>query len=156
MKRREPKNQRKKEFLSGYKSAQRRLEALRMQMKALKIEEYSLRGISYEGGDMPKGHNQTDLADVLIKFREREEKLRVQIAEAVERQNAVLDVINRQEDAKELMVLTCKYVRGMAGKEISAEMGLSSESRPREIHGEALENLHWTPTENTIENNDGI
>ena len=59
-----------------------------MQLKALKIEEYSLRGISYEGGDMPKGHAQTDLSDVLIKFREREAKLRAQIAESVETQTA--------------------------------------------------------------------
>ena len=156
MRRREPKNQRKKDFLWQYQSARRRLDALRMQLKALKIEEYSLRGISYEGGDMPKGHTQTDLSDVLIKFREREAKLKSQIAEAVEMQNAVLDVINSQEDATEQMVLTCKYIRGMQWKEISAEIGLNSNSRPREIHGEALENLHWTPPENITENNDGI
>lgn len=101
---------------------------------------------------MPKGHSQTDLSDVVIKFREEEDKLRNQIAEAIDMQHAVIDVINAQEDATEQMVLTCKYIRGMQWKEISAEIGLNSNSRPREIHGEALENLHWIPTENTKEN----
>lgn len=152
MRRRESKNQKKKDFLLNYQSAGRRLSALRMQLKALKNEEYSLRGINYEGGDMPKGHSQTDLSDVVIKFREEEDKLRTQIAEAIDMQHAVIDVINAQEDATEQMVLTCKYIRGMQWKEISAEIGLNSNSRPREIHGEALENLHWIPTENTKEN----
>lgn len=156
MRRREAKNQKKKEFLWQYQSASRRLDALRMQLKALNIEEYSLRGISYEGGDMPKGHTQTDLSDVVIKIKEQKDKLRAQITEAVGIQNAVIDVINAQDDATEMMVLTCKYIRGMQWKEISAEIGLNSNSRPREIHGEALENLHWTPPESITENKDGI
>ena len=104
MRRREPKNQKKKDFLWQYQSAGRRLEALRMQLKALNIQEYSLRGISYEGGDMPKGHTQTDLSDVVIKIREQKDKLLAQITEAVEIQNAVIDVINAQDDATEMMV----------------------------------------------------
>ena len=156
MRRREAKNQKKKDFLWQYQSASRRLDALRMQLKALNIEEYSLRGISYEGGDMPKGHTQTDLSDVVIKIKEQKDKLRAQITEAVRIQNAVIDVINAQDDATEMMVLTCKYIRGMQWKEISAEIGLNSNSRPREIHGEALEKLHWSPPENTNESADGI
>ena len=151
------KNQAKIDFLSEYKSAQRRVKALRMQLDALKIEKYSIKGLSYEGGDMPRGHNQTDVADLLIKLREREAKLKRQIANAIEIQTRVVDVINRQDDALEMIVLTCKYVKGMAWKEISAEIGLNSESRPREIHGEALEKLHWEPPiEAATENNDGI
>ena len=151
------KNQAKIDFLCEYKSAQRRLKALRMQLDALKIEKYSIKGLSYEGGDMPRGHNQSDVADLLIKLRERETKLKRQIADAIEIQNRVVDVINRQDDAMELIVLTCKYIRGMAWKEISAEMELNSESRPREIHGEALEKLHWEPPiETDSENKDGI
>ena len=126
-------------------------------MDALRIEKYSIKGLSYEGGDMPRGHNQPDIADLLIKLRERETKLKRQIADAIEIQNRVVDVINRQDDAMELIVLTCKYVKGMAWKEISAEMELNSESRPREIHGEALEKLHWEPPiETESENKDGI
>ena len=150
------KNQAKIDFLCEYISAERRLKALRMQLKALKIEEYSLRGINYEGGDMPKAHKQTDLSDAVIKFREREEKLQAEITKAVKCQNAVVDVINAQDDAMEMMVLTCKYIRGMQWKEIGAEIGLNSNSRPREIHGEALENLHWSPPGSTSENIDGI
>ncbi len=151
------KNQAKIDFLCEYKSAQRRLKALRMQLDALKIEKYSIKGLSYEGGDMPRGHNQSDVADLLIKLQERETKLKRQIADAIEIQNRVVDVINRQDDAMELIVLTCKYVKGMAWKEISAEMELNSESRPREIHGEALEKLHWEPPiETDSENKDGI
>lgn len=151
------KNQAKIDFLCEYKSAQRRLKALRMQLDALKIEKYSIKGLSYEGGDMPRGHNQSDVADLLIKLQERETKLKRQIADAIEIQNRVVDVINRQDDAMELIVLTCKYVKGMAWKEISAEMELNSESRPREIHGEALEKLHWEPPiETESENKDGI
>lgn len=156
MRHREPKNQKKKDFLWQYQSAGRRLDALRMQLKALNIEEYSLRGISYEGGDMPKSHTQTDLSDVVIKIREQKDKLRAQITEAVEIQNAVIDVINAQDDATEMMVLTCKYIRGMQWKEISAEIGLNSNSRPREIHGEALEKLKYNPPESLNENGDGI
>lgn len=126
-------------------------------MDALRIEKYSIKGLNYEGGDMPRGHNQSDVADLLIKLRERETKLKRQIADAIEIQNRVVDVINRQDDAMELIVLTCKYVKGMAWKEISAEMELNSESRPREIHGEALEKLHWEPPiETESENKDGI
>ena len=151
------KNQAKIDFLCEYKSAQRRLKALRMQLDALKIEKYSIKGLSYEGGDMPRGHNQSDVADLLIKLQERATKLKRQIANAIEIQNRVVDVINRQDDAMELIVLTCKYVKGMAWKEISAEMELNSESRPREIHGEALEKLHWEPPiETESENTDGI
>ena len=151
------KNQAKIDFLCEYKSAQRRLKALRMQLDALKIEKYSIKGLSYEGGDMPRGHNQSDVADLLIKLQERETKLKRQIANAIEIQNRVVDVINRQDDAMELIVLTCKYIKGMAWKEISAEMELNSESRPREIHGEALEKLHWEPPiETESENKDGI
>ena len=150
------KNQAKIDFLKQYESAKKSILALRMQLKALKIDEYSLRGISYEGGDMPKVHNPSDLSDMLMRFRDREGKIKKQIAEAIECQSAILDVINLQEDATEQMVLTCKYVRSLAWKEIAAEIGLNSESRPREIHGEALEKLHWTPPENITENKDGI
>ena len=137
------KNQAKIDFLSEYRSAQRRVKALRMQMDALRIEKYSIKGLNYEGGDMPSGHNQQDIADLLIKIREQEAKLKSQIANSLEIQNRVVDVINLQDDALEMIVLTCKYIKGMAWKEISAEIGLNSESRSREIHGEALEKLHW-------------
>lgn len=140
--RREPKNQKKKEFLQQYMSAVRDVETYRRMIDALRDDECRIKGITYT--DMPKRKGVSgDLSDFAAELDELERDMRNALIRAQKKKAEVRRVILRQESAKEREILELRYLQDMTWKEIAAKAGYASDTRPREIHGAALEHLRW-------------
>ena len=101
-------NDKKKEYLNSYKKACCKLRNLEEQLDAVRESKSSVQGLTYS--DMPKGTNQSDLSDYMV----RVDNLLTKIEKAkIECLNAKLDIENKiadMEDGTECDVLRKRYL----------------------------------------------
>lgn len=131
--------QSKKEYLTGYRKACKKIESLKEQLESLQEIEQSVR--SQQLSDMPKGSNRhQDLSDLMVKL----EDLQAQIADAImvscRIKLEIEEVLWKLEDPEEARVLRFRYICFMTGKEISNTMSYSPRQVWR-IHDNAIKNL---------------
>ena len=131
--------QSKKEYLTGYRKACKKIESLKEQLESLQEIEQSVR--SQQLSDMPKGSNRhQDLSDLMVKL----EDLQAQIADAImvscRIKLEIEEVLWKLEDPEEARVLRFRYIYFMDWEEISGIMGYSMR-QSRRIHDEAIKNL---------------
>ena len=134
-------NEKKKEYLNGYKKACCKLRNLEEQLDAVRESKASVQGLTYS--DMPKGTHQSDLSDYMVKV----DNLLAKIEKAkIECLNAKLDIENKiadMEDGLECDVLRNYYLKGMKWEEVCVAIGYSWRQTHR-IHSKALRNLDIT------------
>ena len=134
-------NEKKKDYLNGYKKACCKLKSLEDQLKAVRESKSSVQGITYD--DMPKSTHQSDLSDYMVKV----DNLLTKIEKAkIECLNAKLDIENKiadMEDGLECDVLRNYYLKGMKWEEVCVAIGYSWRQTHR-IHSKALRNLDIT------------
>lgn len=136
----EPKNQSKKDFLNRYLKAGEEIKTCELMIAELKDRKRSIKAVTFS--DMPKGKNHvSDLSDYAAELDELEREVIESRRKAEHIRNEITRVIMRQEDPMERYLLLLKYIKGYTWKEIAADAGYTSTSRPRELHGEALEKL---------------
>lgn len=134
-------NEKKKEYLNQYKKACYKLKSLEDQLKTVRESKSSVQGIAYS--DMPKGTNQSDLSDYMVKVDELLAKIEKAKIECL---NAKLDIENKiadMEDGLECDVLRNYYLKGMKWEEVCVAIGYSWRQTHR-IHSKALHNLDIT------------
>ena len=129
----------KKEYLTGYRKACKKIESLKEQLGSLREIEQSVK--SQQLSDMPKGGNRhQDLSDLMVKL----EDLQVQIADAIMVSCRIKLEIEgslwKLEDPEEARVLRFRYIYFMDWEEISGIMGYSTR-QSRRIHDEAIKNF---------------
>lgn len=131
-------NDKKKEYLNSYKKACCKLRNLEEQLDAVRESKSSVQGLTYS--DMPKGTNQSDLSDYMV----RVDNLLTKIEKAkIECLNAKLDIENKiadMEDGTECDVLRKRYLEGKKWEKICIEIDYSWR-QTHYIHGSALSNL---------------
>ena len=125
-------NNRKKEYLRGYRSSRRRINRIDDEIIELKELAASVKAIDYSG--MPHGSgNQKDLSDELARIgKEKESCIETYIS--IEKQ--MKEVKNEDEND----VLFYRYVKGLRFWEIAEIMGYS-EQWIHKLHGRALWHL---------------
>lgn len=133
----------KKAFLRGYEDAKRDVHAIIRMIEELRSSEMSISGVSYTDADMPKSpnHGEGDLSEYAAELDELEKDLERALAVARNRRNEVYRTVMRQKDAREKEILVLRYISSLSWKEITEAAGYQSDSRAREIHGEALDHL---------------
>ena len=131
-------NEKKKDYLNSYKKACCKLKSLEEQLQAVRESKSSVQGIAYS--DMPKGTNQSDLSDYMV----RVDNLLTKIEKAkIECLNAKLDIENKiadMEDGLECDVLRKRYLQSMKWEKICVEMDYSWKQTHR-IHSRALQSF---------------
>ena len=131
--------QNKKEYLTGYRKACKKIESLKEQLDSLREIEQSIK--SQQLSDMPKGSNRhQDLSDLMVKLEDLQAQIADAIAESCRIKLEIEEALWKLEDPEEARVLRFRYIYFMTGREISSTMSYS----PRQIwrlHDNAIKNL---------------
>ncbi len=131
--------QSKKEYLTGYQKACKRIESLKEQLESLREIEQSVR--SQQLSDMPKGSNRhQDLSDLMVKLEDLQTQIADAIMESCKIKLEIEEALWKMEDPEEARVLRFRYIYFMQCSEISKAMKYSRTQVWR-IHDRAIKNL---------------
>ena len=130
-------NERKKEYLNGYRDAKRRENRILEQIQQLRMDKMFP---CLQNDDMPHAHNQTDLSDYAVKLDELMQRLKEEKLEAIKQYESVYMAINRMEKENEREVLIRRYINGSKWEKIAIDMGYDYRYTLK-IHGKALNNF---------------
>ena len=131
--------QSKKEYLTGYRKACKKIESLKEQLESLREIEQSVK--SQQLSDMPKASNHhQDLSDLMVKLEDLQTQIADAITESCKIKLEIEGALWKLEDPEEARVLRFRYIYFMAWEEISSIMGYGTR-QSRRIHDEAIKNL---------------
>lgn len=130
-------NQKKKEYLNGYKDAKRRERRIEEQIQKLRMDKM-FPSIRYD--DMPHGSNMTDLSDFAAKVDELIAELKKEKLEAIRQYERIYEDIRKVEDERQQGVLTYRYLQELNWESVCDAMGLSSKW-VHKIHRDSLKNF---------------
>lgn len=132
-------NERKKEYLWGYRKACKRLAVLEEQLVSIQQVEASAK--TQQLSDMPKGGgHQADLSDLMVKIEKIQRKMDATKVEAMRVKVDIELKIAEMADPDEQMVLRMRYIEGKKWNYISEKMKYSWR-QVINIHGRALLNV---------------
>lgn len=131
-------NQKKKEYLNGYRIARKKEQRIFDQIQTLRADK--MFPGSQKITDMPKGTNQTDLSDYIARFDDLIHELYADRADAVKQYNKIYRDIKAVEDEREVAVLIYRYLDGERWENICCLMDLKW-AQVHRIHSNALNNF---------------
>lgn len=132
-------NNRKKEYLRGYRSNRRRINRIDDEVTELRELAASVKAMDYSG--MPHGSgNQKDLSDELARIDTLEKRLDQEREKCVESYISIENLIKSVKNEDENDVLFYRYVKGLRWWEIAEKMDCS-EQWVHKLHGRALGRL---------------
>jgi DNA-directed RNA polymerase specialized sigma24 family protein len=132
-------NERKKEYLRGYRTNRRRVSRLDGEVTELRELAESVKAIDYSG--MPHGSgNQKDLSDELARIELLEKRLGEEKRKCIESYTAIEKQIKTVQNEDENDVLFYRYVKGLRWWEIAELMGCT-DRWVHKLHGKALQHL---------------
>lgn len=130
-------NQKKKDYLNGYRDAKRREKRILDQIQRLRSDKM-FPAMQYD--DMPHGTDISDLSDYAVKLDELMTDLKQERLEAITRYTEIYRQVKKVRDEREQEVLTYRYLQMERWEDICRIMRLSWMHTHR-IHSKALENL---------------
>lgn len=130
-------NEKKKEYLNGYRDAKRREKRILEQIQQLRLDAMFPR---LQGDGMPRGSSQSDLSDYMERHEELMDDLKKERLEALKEQTEIREAINRLKDEDEIEVLTRKYILSQTWGKIAEELECDRRTAIRK-HGNALKNF---------------
>lgn len=132
-------NNRKKEYLRGYRANRRRISRIDDEVRELRELAESTKATDYSG--MPHGSgNQKDLSDELARIDSLEKKLEKEKSKCIESYISIENQIKTVKNEDENDVLFYRYVKGLRWWEIAEKMECT-ERWIHKLHGKALEHL---------------
>lgn len=132
-------NNRKKEYLNGYRKAIRRIRRVDEELEELQELAKSVKATGYSG--MPHGgRTSKDLSDELARIDSLKRKLEREKEQVVESYISIEKCIGDVEDEEENDVLFYRYVKGLRWWEIAEKMECT-ERWVHKLHGRALNRL---------------
>lgn len=140
-------NEKKKEYLNGYKYAKRREKRILEQIQQLRLDAMFP---CLQGDGMPRGSSQSDLSDYMEKYEDLMEELKKERLEAVKEYTEIHRAIKEMKDEEEKEILERKYLMRQTWEEIAEHMECGRTTVIRR-HGDALINfeipqngIEWT------------
>lgn len=132
-------NEKKKDYLRGYKKTRNRINSLESQKEQLRIDIQHVRASLGDGLPRAKG-GATDLSRYFEQMSEIEEQLMAKRTEQAEKQKHITDAINALDDDDECTVMTEKYINGKTWEQVAEDNGYAWVTMHR-IHGRALQKI---------------
>ena len=130
-------NEKKKEYLNGYKYAKRREKRILEQIQQLRLDAMFP---CLQGDGMPRGSSQSDLSDYMERYEELMEELKKERLTALEEMQEILHHIGKLKDEDEKEVLERRYILMESWDTIAEKMGIDKSTATRK-HGKALKNF---------------
>ena len=130
-------NERKKEYLDGYRKCVRQLDRLNEELSEIRINKMFPSLIQY---GMPHAHTTTDLSGYAARIDKIERKIVKARYQKINKLKNIRDRIERMSDENEKDVLFYRYIKGMKWEEIAVKM-MYTYRNVTKIHGRALKNF---------------
>lgn len=106
-------------YLSRYRTAQAEVKDIERRIERVRSETMSVKGISYEGGDMPKAHNmEHDLSDYVVRIDDLIHDWKAAQDRAISLMREISAAINAVEHDQARRVLMLHFVDGKNYTEI--------------------------------------
>ena len=136
------KRERKKLFLDKYHDLMLRAKAKRIMLDQLREDYSSIRGIDYSSTGIPrsKGHT-SDLSGMYARIDEHRRELDATLQQAEKVYCLVKRELEALDDPKGACIISMRHFARQSWKEITAEIGLASESQTREIYTRSIDRL---------------
>ena len=130
-------NERKKEYLDGYRKCIRQIDRLNEELAEIRINKM-FPSMTQDG--MPHAHNNTDLSVYASRIDKAERKIIKARYLKIQKMKEITEKIERMDDENEKDVLFYRYIRLMKWEEIAAKMKYTYRNVTK-IHGRALCNF---------------
>lgn len=130
-------NERKKEYLDGYRKCIRQIDRLNEELAEIRINKM-FPSMTQDG--MPHAHNNTDLSVYASRIDKTERKIIKARYLKIQKMKEITEKIERMDDENEKDVLFYRYIRLMKWEEIAAKMKYTYRNVTK-IHGRALCNF---------------
>lgn len=130
-------NEKKKEYLSGYKYAKKREKRILEQIQKLRLD---VMFPCLQGDGMPRGSSQSDLSDYMEKYESLMEELKKERLTALKEMQDIRQAIGNLKDEDEKEVLERRYILMESWDDISETMGCGRSTATR-MHRRALSNF---------------
>lgn len=130
-------NERKKEYLDGYRKCVRQLDRLNEELSEIRINKMFPSLIQH---GMPHAHTTTDLSGYAARIDKIERKIVKARYQKINKLKNIRDRIERMSDENEKDVLFYRYIKGMKWEEIAVKM-MYTYRNVTKIHGRALKNF---------------
>lgn len=130
-------NEKKKEYLNGYRDAKRREKRILEQIQQLRLDTMFP---CLQGDGMPRGSSQSDLSDYMSRHDELMEELRQERVNAITQYTNIHRAIKKIKDEEEKEILERKYLMRQTWETIADTLGMSRRSAIYK-HGEALKSF---------------
>lgn len=127
-------NERKKEYLDGYRKCIRQIDRLNEELAEIRINKM-FPSMTQDG--MPHAHNNTDLSVYASRIDKTERKIIKARYLKIQKMKEITEKIERMDDENEKDVLFYRYIRLMKWEEIAAKMKYTYRNVTK-IHGRAL------------------
>lgn len=130
-------NEKKKEYLNGYRDAKRREKRILEQIQELRLDTMFP---CLQGDGMPRGSSQSDLSNYMERRDKLEEELKQEMLNAVTEYTEIHKAIRKMKDEEEKEILERKYLMRQTWERIAEELGCDRRTAIRK-HGNALKNF---------------
>lgn len=130
-------NEKKKEYLNGYKDAKRREKRILKQIQQLRLDTMFP---CLQGDGMPRGSSQSDLSDYMSRYGELMDELKQERLNAITEYTDIHRAIQKMKDEEEKEILERKYLMRQTWERIAEELGCDRRTAIRK-HGNALKNF---------------
>lgn len=127
-------NEKKKEYLNGYRDAKRREKRILEQIQELRLDTMFP---CLQGDGMPRGSSQSDLSNYMERRDKLEEELKQEMLNAVTEYTEIHKAIRKMKDEEEKEILERKYLMRQTWERIAEELGCDRRTAIRK-HGNAL------------------
>ena len=130
-------NEKKKEYLNGYRDAKRREKRILEQIQQLRFDTMFP---CLQGDGMPRGSSQSDLSDYMSRCDDLMNELKQEKLNAITEYTDIHRAIQKMKDEEEKEILERKYLMRQTWERIAEELDCDRSTAIRK-HGNALENF---------------
>ena len=107
-------------YLSRYQIARAEVGDIEKRIERVRSEMMGVKGISYEGGDMPKAHNtERDLSDYIVRIDDLIRDWQTAQVRAIELMREISETINAIDHNQARRVLMLHFVDGYSYEDIA-------------------------------------
>lgn len=134
-------NEKKKEYLWGYKKALQSQKAIEEEIDQLRQDKMYPGSLEQNG--MPHGSGCSDLSGYAAKLDELLRELKEQLEKKIEIRREITQKIDAMPDETESLLLRYRYIHLLKWEEVAVKMDYSWKQIHR-IHGNALQSFKMT------------
>ena len=134
--------QRKKDFLDRYHDLMLRARCKRLVLDQLREDYSSIQGVECETHGHPRSRGHTsDMSGLWARIETHRRELDATLRQAEGLLRQIQEALEALHDPRAALIISRRHIDRQSWKEIAGDVGLSSESRTREIYVKALDRL---------------